>query len=84
MGFYGLGSGGWFLMVPLLLAENLGVENIASSYGLVRLFQSITKFCGPIINHCWPPDGQQGCAQLQLLLYGLILLYYINFAQYNM
>ena len=49
MGFYGLGSGGWFLMVPLLLAENLGVENIASSYGLVRLFQSITNFCGPII-----------------------------------
>lgn len=49
MGFYGLGSGGWFLMVPLLLAENLGVENIASSYGLVRLFQSIKNFCGPII-----------------------------------
>ena len=49
MGFYGLGSGGWFLMVPLLLAENLGAENIASSYGLVRLFQSITNFCGPII-----------------------------------
>ena len=49
MGFYGLGTGGWFLMVPLLLAENLGVENIASSYGLARLFQSITNFCGPIL-----------------------------------
>ena len=36
-------------MVPLLLAENLGVENIASSYGLARLFQSFTNFLGPII-----------------------------------
>ena len=50
MGFYGLGTGGWFLMVPLLLAENLGVENIASSYGLARLFQSFTNFLGPIIS----------------------------------
>ena len=49
MGFYGLGTGGWFLMVPLLLAENLGVENIASSYGLARLFQSFTNFFGPIL-----------------------------------
>ena len=40
MSFYGVGTGGWFLMVPLLLAEHLGVENIASSYGLARLFQS--------------------------------------------
>ena len=37
---YGLGSGVWFLMVPLLLAEHLGVERIASSYGLIRFFQS--------------------------------------------
>ena len=36
-------------MVPLLLAENLGVENIASSYGLARLFQSVTNFSGPIL-----------------------------------
>ena len=50
MGFNGLGSGGWFLMVPLLLAENLGVENIASSYGLARLFQSLTNFFGPILS----------------------------------
>ena len=49
MGFYGLGTGGWFLMVPLLLAENLGVENISSSYGLARLFQSFTNFLGPIL-----------------------------------
>ncbi len=39
-GLYGLSSGVWFLMVPLLLSEHLGVERIASSYGLVRFFQS--------------------------------------------
>jgi len=50
MGFYGVGTGGWFLMVPLLLAEHLGVENIASSYGLARLFQSVTNLSGPMIS----------------------------------
>lgn len=49
MGFYGVGTGGWFLMVPLLLAEHLGVENIASSYGLARLFQASTNLTGPIV-----------------------------------
>ena len=49
MAFYGIGSGGWFLMVPLLLAEHLGVENIASSYGLVRLAQSTTNLSGPLV-----------------------------------
>ena len=46
---YGLGSGCWFLMVPLLLAEFLGVERIGSSYGLVRLFQAGTNLTGPLI-----------------------------------
>lgn len=50
MSFYGVGTGGWFLMVPLLLAEHLGVENIASSYGLARLFQSVTNLSGPMIS----------------------------------
>ena len=49
MSFYGVGTGGWFLMVPLLLAEHLGVENIASSYGLARLFQSVTNLSGPMM-----------------------------------
>ena len=44
--FYGLGSGAWFLMVPLLLAEYLGVERIGSSYGLIRLFQSGSNLIG--------------------------------------
>lgn len=39
-GTYGLGAGVWFLMVPLLLSEYLGVERIAASYGLIRFFQS--------------------------------------------
>ena len=50
MGCYGVGTGSWFLMVPLLLAEQLGVEKIASSYGLVRFFQSLTNFSGPMIS----------------------------------
>ena len=50
MACYGIGTGSWFLMVPLLLAEQLGVERIASSYGLVRLFQSLTNLSGPMIS----------------------------------
>ena len=67
MGCYGLGSGGWFLMVPLLLAENLGVENIASSYGLVRLFQSITNFCGPIIAGLLMDSTGKPCASFYFM-----------------
>ena len=46
MSCYGIGTGSWFLMVPLLLAEYLGVDRIGSSYGLVRLFQSVTNLSG--------------------------------------
>lgn len=46
---YGLGSGGWFLMVPLLLADYLTVERIGSSYGLVRLFQAMSNLIGPVL-----------------------------------
>jgi MFS family permease len=49
LALFGVGTGGWFLMVPLLLAEYLGVEKIGSSYGLVRLFQAVTNLFGPII-----------------------------------
>ena len=48
MAFYGIGVGSWFLMVPLLLADFFGVENIGSSYGLMRLFQSMSNLCGPL------------------------------------
>lgn len=46
---YGLGSGAWFLMVPLLLADYLGVERIGASYGLIRLFQAGSNLIGPIV-----------------------------------
>jgi len=46
---YGLGVGGWFLMVPLLLADFFGVERIGASYGLARLFQSLSNLMGPIV-----------------------------------
>ena len=48
MAFYGIGVGSWFLMVPMLLADFFGVENIGSSYGLMRLFQSMSNLCGPL------------------------------------
>ena len=48
MMMYGIGFGSWLLMVPLLLAEYFGVEQIGSSYGLLRLFQSMSNFCGPL------------------------------------
>jgi hypothetical protein len=56
MSFYGIGTGSWFLMVPLLLAEYLGVERIGSSYGLVRLFQSVTNLSG-ILYAGWGGGG---------------------------
>ena len=48
MACYGTGVGSWFLMVPMLLADFFGVENIGSSYGLMRLFQSMSNLCGPL------------------------------------
>lgn len=41
VGIYGLCLGCWFLLVPVLLADQYGTEKISSSYGLVRMFQSI-------------------------------------------
>jgi hypothetical protein len=36
-------------MVTLMLAEYLGAENIASSYGLARLFQASMNLASPIV-----------------------------------
>lgn len=38
---YGLCLGCWYLLIPVLLADFFGTERISSSYGLVRMFQSI-------------------------------------------
>jgi len=49
---YGVGLGCWFLLIPLLLSEYHGIEAIASSYGLVRLFQGlITLVVPPVIGY---------------------------------
>lgn len=40
VGMYGLCLGCWFLLVPVLLADQYGTDKISSSYGLVRMFQS--------------------------------------------
>lgn len=41
VGMYGLCLGCWFLLVPVLLADQYGTDKISSSYGLVRMFQSV-------------------------------------------
>ncbi|XP_048480059.1 monocarboxylate transporter 12 isoform X2 [Plutella xylostella] len=46
-GSYGLCLGCWFLLVPVLLADSFGTARIASSYGLVRLFQSSAAISVP-------------------------------------
>lgn len=39
--------GSWFLLIPVLLSEHHGNDAIASSYGLVRLFQGIITLIIP-------------------------------------
>ncbi|XP_060808392.1 monocarboxylate transporter 12-like [Amyelois transitella] len=46
-GAYGLCLGCWFLLVPVLLADAFGTARIASSYGLVRMFQSVAAVSVP-------------------------------------
>ncbi|XP_003426380.1 monocarboxylate transporter 12 [Nasonia vitripennis] len=47
VGMYGLCLGCWFLLVPVLLADQYGTDKISSSYGLVRMFQSIGAITVP-------------------------------------
>lgn len=47
VGMYGLCLGCWFLLVPVLLADQYGTDKISSSYGLVRMFQSIGAISVP-------------------------------------
>uniref|UniRef100_A0A182FKB7 Major facilitator superfamily (MFS) profile domain-containing protein n=1 Tax=Anopheles albimanus TaxID=7167 RepID=A0A182FKB7_ANOAL len=46
-GCYGLCLGSWYLLVPVLLADLFGTERISSSYGLVRMFQSVGAISVP-------------------------------------
>lgn len=43
----GLCLGGWYLLVPVLLADLFGTERISSSYGLIRMFQSVGAISVP-------------------------------------
>ena len=55
---YSVGTGTWFLMIPLLLSEHLGVDKIGSSYGLVRFFQAGANLFGPIVaGYLWEVTG---------------------------
>lgn len=44
---YGLCLGSWYVMMPVLLADIFGTDRISSSYGLVRMFQSIGAISVP-------------------------------------
>ncbi|EDS32957.1 pre-mRNA-splicing factor ATP-dependent RNA helicase PRP2 [Culex quinquefasciatus] len=46
-GCYGLCLGSWYLLMPVLLADLFGTDRISSSYGLVRMFQSIGAISVP-------------------------------------
>ncbi|XP_055531944.1 uncharacterized protein LOC129722504 [Wyeomyia smithii] len=46
-GCYGLCLGSWYLLVPVLLADLFGTDRISSSYGLVRMFQSVGAISVP-------------------------------------
>lgn len=57
-GLYGLGTGTWLLMIPLSLSEYFGVENIATTYGMIRFFQSTANLVGPILGgNLWELTG---------------------------
>ncbi|XP_034136216.1 uncharacterized protein LOC117588794 isoform X1 [Drosophila guanche] len=44
---YGLCLGSWYVLMPVLLADVFGTDRISSSYGLVRMFQSIGAISVP-------------------------------------
>lgn len=44
---YGICLGSWYLLMPVLLADLFGTERISSSYGLVRMFQSVGAISVP-------------------------------------
>lgn len=50
LGLYGLGVGGWFVLIPVILAEHHGVQKLAASFGIVRLFQGIMNFISPQVS----------------------------------
>jgi hypothetical protein len=49
---YAMGTGTWFLLIPLLLSEYLGVEKIGASYGMMRFCQ-VTTQRDLFVGKCW-------------------------------
>ena len=55
---FAVGTGTWWLMIPLLLTEHLGVDRIGASYGMVRFFQAGANLLGPILSgYLWEASG---------------------------
>nr|XP_053641724.1 uncharacterized protein LOC128695230 isoform X2 [Cherax quadricarinatus] len=50
LALYGFGVGSWFVMIPAILAKHHGAAQLASSYGLVRLFNGVMNFISPQFN----------------------------------
>jgi len=80
VGMYGLCLGCWFLLVPVLLADQYGTDKISSSYGLVRMFQSfgaisIPPLAGTPLSHletvCSCPKSSK-CLLILFFLFSLI------------
>uniref|UniRef100_A0A1A9V3B0 Major facilitator superfamily (MFS) profile domain-containing protein n=1 Tax=Glossina austeni TaxID=7395 RepID=A0A1A9V3B0_GLOAU len=44
---YGFCLGSWYVLMPVLLADIFGTDRISSSYGLVRMFQSVGAISVP-------------------------------------
>lgn len=47
VGTYGFCLGSWYLLMPVLLADIFGTDRISSSYGLIRMFQSVGAISVP-------------------------------------
>lgn len=50
LAMYGFGVGSWFVLIPPILAQHHGAAHLASSYGLVRLFNGLMNFISPQLN----------------------------------
>ncbi|XP_012216301.1 monocarboxylate transporter 12 isoform X2 [Linepithema humile] len=88
VGMYGLCLGCWFLLVPVLLADQYGTDKISSSYGLVRMFQSIGAISiPPLAGYLRDVTGSYTvcflCMGTCMVIGGLPLLLVINENQTN-
>lgn len=44
---FGIGIGGWVVLLPTMLARNLGTENLPASYGFIRMVMGVMNFVSP-------------------------------------